>query len=376
MMIGLQQPSDLYDNEMHRAARVLAHTGTLADPYACQSGPTAHVAPGYAAVLAVIYRASGHPGVWIGVLTSLVSALTYALLPWLSEGLCLGRGIGISAGLFGALFPWLPGLEARGPWEAPWVACLLIIAAGFTARRSCAAAGVAWGIAFLFGPALLPVFIIMLARQRTKRFGVVVATIAFAVVTPWVVRNYVQFGRVSWIRSNLGLELQISNNSDVKANGFENLRSTQAFEAHPSHSYVACAAMRETGEAAYMDAQMRVARRWIAGHFVRFAQLTAVRAVYFWNPPYGALPRRIALLIITMLGIVGVAIASRRNSPASGLFLGVLIAYPLMFYVIQADPRYREPIHPVILVAAMVSVHRIARAVSTRGLLRRVTSGV
>jgi hypothetical protein len=364
MMVSLERPPDLYDNEMHRASRALARTGTLADPYACQTGPTAHVAPGYAAVLAMIYRTSGHPGVWIGVLTSLASALTYALLPWLTEAIGLWRGIGISAGLLGAGFPWLPGLEARGPWEAPWVACLLIIAVGFTARGYSVAAGFAWGVAFLFGPALLPVFIMLLARQRAKRFGIVVATIAFAVVAPWVVRNYMQFGRVFWIRSNMGLELQVSNNSGARPNGFENLRRTQSFAAHPSHSYAACAMMHEMGEGPYMDTQMRVALRWITGHFVEFARLTVVRAMYFWNPPYGTLPRRIALFIITLLGVVGAVLASQRNLFASGLFFGVILGFPLMFYVIQADPRYRAPIHPVILVAAMVTIHRILRGLT------------
>ena len=117
---------------MHRAARSLAANGTLGNPYTCPTGPTAHVAPGYAAFLALAYRYAGRPEVLIVIATSAVASMTYALLPWLAVNLGLSFPVGFAAGLFWGVLPFLPGMEARGAWEAAWVAWLFVVALGVT----------------------------------------------------------------------------------------------------------------------------------------------------------------------------------------------------------------------------------------------------
>ena len=44
---------------------------------------------------------------------------------------------------------------------------------------------------------------------------------------------------------------------------------------------------------------------------------------------------------------------SLRSCPASrGLFIGAFVAFPVTYYLIQADARYRAPIQPLLLLAA------------------------
>ena len=343
-------PPNIYDNEMHRAARSMAISGVLSNPYYCQTGPTAHVAPGYAAILALIYRFSKSPQLWIIAISTIISSLTYALLPWLSELLYGNIVIGAIAGIFGAFMPWLPGMEARGAWEVCWVACFLILAACLTIRGSLMKAGFVWGIAFLFGPALLPIFIVMAAFARRKAAAMVI--IALAIVAPWIWRDYIQLGKPYWIRSNLGLELHVSNNPNSAANGYANLWATDSFDFHPAHGNVACAEVQRVGEAAYMATQMNAAVSWIRSNPARFARLTLLRIWYFWSPAYGSRLRQIATFLTTLLALAG-GLWSLRSCPASrGLFIGAFVAFPVTYYLIQADARYRAPIQPLLLLAA------------------------
>ena len=347
-------PPNIYENEMHRAARNLAISGVLSNPYNCPTGPTAHVAPGYAAVLALIYRFSKSPQLWIIGVSTIVSSLTYAFLPWLSDLLFGNIVIGSMAGIFGALMPWLPGMEARGAWEVCWVECLLILAAGLTIRGAMIAGGFAWGIAFWFGPALLPIFIVMAAFTRKKVAALVL--IALAVVAPWILRDYVQLGKAYWIRSNLGLELHVSNNPNSVADGNTNLWQTNSFDFHPAHGYVACAEMQRIGETAYMTTQMNAAVSWIRSNPGPFARLTLLRIWYFWSPAYGSRLRQIAAFVITLFALAGGVLAVRSRPLSRGLFIGAFVAFPATYYLVQSDARFRAPIQPLLLLAAAYAV--------------------
>jgi len=110
-----RRSADLYDNEMHRAAGSLAANGTLGNPYTCPTGPTAHVRPRLCCVPGFAYRYAGRPEVLIVIATSAVASMTYALLPWLAVNLWTQLPGRLCGGLFGAVLPFLPGMEARVP---------------------------------------------------------------------------------------------------------------------------------------------------------------------------------------------------------------------------------------------------------------------
>jgi hypothetical protein len=366
---------------MHRAARSLAANGTLGNPYTCPTGPTAHVAPGYAAFLALAYRYAGRPEVLIVIATSAVASMTYALLPWLAVNLGLSFPVGFAAGLFGAVLPFLPGMEARGAWEAAWVAWLFVVALGVTggywrqpSLRAAVGVGFVWGVAFLFGPALAPPFAVIMiwlfVKVKPYR-ATTLALVATAILTtaPWIGRNYVQFGRAFWIRSNFGLELELSNNPAALPYVIDNLRPAGSFDLHPGRPK-ACALLQRVGELPYMDEQLHRALQWIRSNPGGFLRLTGRRVWYFWASPFSSLYRRILALLMGALGIVGAVLAIRRapGGIVGPVLLGTLATFPALYYFIQADPRYRAPIEPVVLLAAAYALMPVGRPRDRRAL--------
>src|ERR1035437_5171971 len=105
--------------EMVKTAMAFAAKGELADPYAVPTGPTAVVPPVYAIFLGLIFRTFG-TGVWAEVvkcvLTSAVSALRCALMPWLAVCLALNLRTGMIAGLLSAFYIGAVATDVKGDW--------------------------------------------------------------------------------------------------------------------------------------------------------------------------------------------------------------------------------------------------------------------
>jgi len=114
-----------------------------------------------------------------------------------------------------------------------------------------------------------------------------------------------------------------------------------------SHPYLNCteaAQLKSVGEREYNIEKMRSALIWIRSHPGNFLKLSAMRFVYFWFTPYTPRTKAIGLGIMTILSIVGGALLLQRERPVGILFFTIWIVYPLTFYFIQADGRYRYPI--------------------------------
>src|SRR4051812_39065369 len=73
-------PPAAWNGEMLEAAKPLATTGRLADPFGEPTGPTAHLAPVYPALLAAEFRLFGNESPWPPrVLAALACGLVAAL---------------------------------------------------------------------------------------------------------------------------------------------------------------------------------------------------------------------------------------------------------------------------------------------------------
>ena len=115
--------------EMVRIAMAFAERGELADPYAAPSGPTALAPPVYPIFLGLIFRIFG-TGVAAEVvkcvLTSSVSALRCALLPWLAVWLGLSFRTGMIGGLMSALYLGGLATDIKGDWAEAYVATAMV----------------------------------------------------------------------------------------------------------------------------------------------------------------------------------------------------------------------------------------------------------
>ena len=324
--------------ETVRVALSLAHGGGFADPFFLPTGPTAHVAPGFPLVLAAVYRVfgDGMAGETAKrVLGCAVSSLSYAFLPAMAGVLKIARPVGIAAGLYGAIIPLNRHEEIAGNWESSWAALFLMALVYLvtqTVLPSAARFGLTGGLTLLFAPALTPIFALFaLARRRWLAFP-----IAALVLLPWAWRNHQQLHSWIWTRDNFGLELSLSNSDGATPTLRDNIRTGYLDTTHPSHSVIEADKICYWGEAAYNRRRLDTAITWITSHPERFALLTLQRIRLFWFPS----------IYFSML--VALAFWSKRAGPLRAVWL----LFPLIYYFIQYDPRYRYPIEWSILLAA------------------------
>lgn len=364
--------------EVVSVAVTFARTGQIANPYmAMPTGPTAHVAPLYPMLMGAVYRAfgDGETGETIKqILASCVSSARAPLLVLLALAFGLGEGVALTAGLVSAVYIGAFETELKGNWEGPFAAnvLLLLVLWGYRVawRRMPAPLeglcyGVAWGVALLIAPSLLPVAIglalLVCASRGRKAPRMVAVALLWPVVgcllalSPWIIRNYLTLGGFVWGRDNFGLELSVSNGAGASWSNAEN--HDRIFTMHPSRYRPAAERLLAQGELAFNADRKREAVEWIESQPREFAVLTARRAVGFWFPPGSNRAHRMALAVFTLLAFVGLILMWRLVNPAFAITAVIWAMYPLLYYVIQWSSRYRQPIDWSLILCASVAVH-------------------
>jgi len=352
--------------EVPAVAMSLYERGEFADPYCLPTGPTAHVPPFAPALLAVIYRLLG-PTLVAGYVTWLIlvacHGVMYGMLPWLGARLGLGPQPGLVAGLAGALLPRLPGYV-----EGLAAVAIGLMMAAFLRRWTSAgpsatgslALGLAIGLSFHVTPSLLPVALGLVAFElawfrhpwRRRRAALTLLGMALACV-PWTWRNDRALGGLFFIRSNFGLELRMG--TDQVARTTTDLSARGATWRHPRTSEEEARKVRQLGELDYMRQAGREATAWIRANPLDFLLVTAERVARFWLAPVDD-PR---LVVGTVLLALLAALGARRawavvGAPQRAALLVPLATYPLVYYVVAFEPRYRRPLDGLLLLLAAV----------------------
>ncbi len=348
-------------------ARTLAHEGRFANPFGVESGATAQQAPLYPALLAAVLKLGGEgtaAGAAILLLAFLFHALQFPLLPVLSQQLLHSRQPGYWACLWLAA---IPTMKVYLAWADAGLIALAVMAwcAAFhssAAAHRCVAAGASAGLVFLLHPAaaavLLPWFTtaVWSDPQRFRKLALF-ASMAAAVCLPWTLRNAAELGAFVPIRDNFGLELQVSNNPLAVPQLLRNQPAQRAF--HPNENPTEAARIAPLGELAYFREKGRQGWTWIAANPSHFAQLTLARLREFWLPD-PALNGSIAwsASLLTLLSAAGLLLS--RNTPIWRFALPVLLLFPLPYYLVQADVRYRLPILWLSLLLSGAVLHHAA----------------
>src|SRR5579864_6135969 len=372
-------------SELEQVARSLALHGSFADPYLHPTGPTAHVAPGVPLIIGAVYAVFGIG--WQGelvkrFLAALVCSIQYALLPRVAVVMGLPRLTGAIAGLLAALIPYKGFMETTdSPGEQQYATLALVLLFLHTlevwreplpdgrgsvpsrAREQAVIRGCLWGLATLISPMLGLVFAAVVlyevfALHRHARLVAVLAAFA-AIQAPWVVRNWIQLHGLVLSRSNFGLEFRMSNAPESSALMEDNLSHGLWDRFHPAHSEAEWQRVRESGEVAYNREEMRLAEQEIRrdpGHFLR---LTAERVWRFWLEPSRRLKSTLATTFVTLLGLAGLWMLPR--GPGVKLVWLILLSYPLVYYLVQVDRRYRYPVEWIFIPPAIHAVARIYR---------------
>jgi hypothetical protein len=365
--------------ELERAAASLAERGALADVFGEGSGPTAHVAPFYAYVLAGVYRIFGlpqHSGrLPQQILAIAVSSLRLALLPLVGRRCGLSWRAGVVAGFLLALSPLNLGNESLGRWEANWSALAVVglvwVFACLHNRRwrswtLAVLAGALVGLSALASPVVLPAAALMLAsevvlhrgeRARVAAGAAVVLLAAGLVVAPWVWRNLTVLGGFVPLRSNFGLELHLGNHegADGRTGHHTEVPDRSAPVHHPYDNPAEIEHLKKIGEVAYMRGHQHEAAEWIRDHPDEFLTLTASRLRMYWFPPAdlwapgdrGRLLRAGTYALAGAGAVVGLAVLFWWRNPYRWLLLAALAGPCVAHAITHVDVRYRYPTLPL-----------------------------
>jgi len=146
-----------------------------------------------------------------------------------------------------------------------------------------AALGLLIGVTALSNPAtlaILPACVLYSAFER-QRGGrpwilpcVALVLALLATISPWILRNTMIFGKLTFIRSNFWLEVELANHPGSQGVGHGT--------THPNANRDEWMRYASVGEIAYMADRRQRAIAFIRQNPQRFALLTAVRAFFFW----------------------------------------------------------------------------------------------
>lgn len=346
--------------EMVALATNLDHYGSFANPLmSLQSGPSALAPPLYPLFLAGLMKACSTPTflLWaVSLGDILANALAAALLPRVSQLLFNDIWPGTVAGVF-----WLLSAQLFPSWDANYTLPLLLLfclfsASAITSRKILGfgvVTGLLAGFLFLLNPMTLLIFAPWLVHllvfrgvpfRRAATYCCIVLGIVPLIATPWIARNYRVFGSVL-VRTGLGLNIYFSNNDCSNTNLFDDLHSGCATVYQPNYNSAEARAFRDLGELNYDRTRLEMAKTWMRSHPDRFVHLTFSRFVAFWFPNTFEYPfKAIVIWIFTLLSIPGLVLMAYSRIPVTAFAVMVLLGYPLVYYVIVSDVRYRYPI--------------------------------
>ncbi|MCU1234137.1 MAG: hypothetical protein JWP63_2104 [Candidatus Solibacter sp.] len=350
--------------EMAAIARSLAATNTFGNPFEPHiTGPTASNPPLYPFLLGVLLKAFGPSGtVLIAILLNiLLNAAIAALLPRLSSVFFGDRVPGIFAGGF-----WILTMRLMPQWDttctvAGMIVICLLVAHDVAQSRYGLGTGIVCGAVSLLNPSVVLIFVpwvvyVLVVRRvpRLAAFRYIAFVLAAVAVCnlPWIVRNY-RLWHAPVLRTNLGYTIYSSNNDCAQPSLYWNTRVGCYQRTHPSASAAEIRLLETLGEVEYDRLRLADSLRWIGSHPRRFRELTFARFVEFWFPNPGIAPRTAyAIWIITALSFPGILLMARRRESVAIYTVAVWILYPLLFYVVVSDERYRFPLLWTSLLAA------------------------
>jgi hypothetical protein len=363
--------------EMVSIAKNLADTGRFANPIRMlDTGYTAANPPLYPLFLAVLFKVFGSPTsvAFAALMANVVAnALTASWLPR------------VSLLFFGDLMPgvvasvlWMASVQVMPSWDmdftvAGLILFCLIAPVGLKPESGIVSGfgvGALAGLLFLLNPSSLLVWLpwvgYLLFRRKAAVRQTLVATLTVSLFFfAWGGRNYLRLGAFV-MRTNLGQTLYASNNDCAQSSMAADNLSDCYGANHPNESLSEARLMRSMGEVRYDRLRTRDAKMWIAEHPARFRQLTLQRIREFWFPavfwdpslelhPY----QTCAVWLVTALSIPGLVLMIWRREAIAIYVLAVLLIYPLMYYLVVSDVRYRFPVLWLSLLPAGYLVWRV-----------------
>jgi len=352
--------------ELGTLAQSLVAGQGLSSPFGGSTGPTALLAPGYPAVIALLFLIFGSftftAAVAVMAMQLLFSVLTVLCIMQVARQ-CFGIRTANLAGTFWAVslpLIWMPTIF----WETCLSTLLLVGMVALALHCERRPGGLLWALmgaysalAALVNPSLLPALLALMgwaAWQTRKTFWYLpVALLVLSVVfAPWPIRNARMLHAFIPLRSTVGFELWVGNRAG--ASGFLDESQFPLFNRWEYDQYVS------KGEVAYMRDKSTLAKAYIRAHPGEFLHLSAVRFARFWTgtgSKDGSVFYAIHALLTTLLGLMGIwRLVRERRLRLAVLFLLPLLIFPLPYYITHAEFRYRLVVDPLLTILAAYAV--------------------
>jgi 4-amino-4-deoxy-L-arabinose transferase-like glycosyltransferase len=348
------------------AQSLLAGRG-LSSPFGGSTGPTALLAPGYPAVIAVLFGIFGsftfRAAIAVMATQLLFSLMTVLLIMRITQR-CFGMRAADLAGIFWAVslpLLWMPTIF----WDSCLSTLLLVGMVGLALRSEerpgpflWAGMGAYYGLAALVNPALLPALLTVLGwavwqTRKTSRYSPLLSLLVGSLIfAPWPLRNARALGAFIPLRSTVGFELWMGNHAG--ATGFLDESQFPIFNRREFDEYAA------KGEVAYMRDKSALAKAYIRDHPPEFLRLTTVRIIRFWTgtgTKDGSIFFALHAVLTTGLGAMGLCrLFERRRSSLAVLFLLPLVLFPLPYCITHAEFRYRLVVDPLLTILSAYAV--------------------
>jgi len=143
----------------------------------------------------------------------------------------------------------------------------------------------------------------------------------------------------------------------------DNLHSQCFSETHPNANVELDRRIVEVGEYRFNVEQRHKGWSWISAHWLRFGGLAAKRFAFFWFPATAggkglALMAAMIVSLLTLASIPGLILMHRENRFAAYMLAACLVFFPLVYYVVNVDVRYR---YPVLWVSCMATAYLLTR---------------
>jgi hypothetical protein len=367
--------------EYFNIARAMSRGRGFADPFADHVGPTAWVAPVHPTLLAGLYRlGDGDRGVVTAALVVLhVCTLvgSGALVLVLARQTTRRVGAAVAAALF-----LLATLTQFTRWfrfvDDSWLIllCLDLLVAGAWWLRppgrwpTAAAWGLFGAFCFLTSPIVgfaWGALSLLLGVRRRAWAGLAVAlACAGLALAPWTVRNYLAFGRIIPVKSNLAYELYQS--QCLQPDGL-----LQNFRSHPSGGLGREGLeFRQVGETAYLDHKWQQFAEAVRADPAEFCDRVACRflGATLWYVPFDRAgeakqpwllwSRRIAQpLPFLALLFLAVTAVRRPLTPPQWAVIGVYLFYLLPYVATSYYERYALPLVAVRVLLVVWAADRL-----------------
>jgi hypothetical protein len=348
--------------ELGTLAQSLVAGQGLSSPFGGSTGPTALLAPGYPAIIALFFRIFGS-FTFTAAIAVMAMQLVFTLLTVFFIMQVARRSFGIGTANMSGVF-WAVSLPLIWMPTIFWETCLstLLLVGMMALAQHCerSPSGPLWalmgaysGLAGLVNPSLLPALLTLLgwAAWQTRRtlWYFPVALLALSMVfAPWPIRNARVLHAFIPLRSTVGFELWVGNRAG--ASGFLDGSQFPIFNRWEYDQYAA------KGEVAYMRDKSALAEAYIGSHPSAFLRLSAVRFLRFWTGTGnkdGSVIFTLHAVLTTSLGFMGIWRLLREGRfRLAVLFLLPLMVFPLPYYITHAEFRYRLVIDPLLTILA------------------------